>query len=318
MEDVPMRKILMLLVVMSFGLSAGEKVDPDKNKDEAYLEVDKGKVYIRSHPEGAVVKYVYRLKQKPVSFKPNGVLGKTPCMIALPLGHHMLKLEKPTYVDALVKVDITDTSIQKLDRIRLRNAMCRVDVIFMEEGWEIYVDGKPYREKGKTVTAPATIKVTHAEHVIEIRKGNKSRSMKTPAFDGVVVDLSKTRVRLNWRKPTKTAGWAGIEGKMLTVQAKEVLNTNVVLRRGQKIKIYPCETDTWKAMEKYAPVNYKGMDRKDESGVPYMSLMYRIGRVTKPVVSGAVIIGEGTIYLYALDPRSANNVGYIRVKIVGP
>lgn len=179
-----MRKSLVLFALICFGLSA----------NEAYLEVDKGKVFIRSNPTGAVVK----LKDK--------TLGTTPCMIALPVGKHVVKLTKVAYRDKLVNLDVKDTSILKPAVVQLQNAMCRVDVIFLEEeGWEIYVDGKPYKEKGKTLTAPATIKVTAGDHRIELRKGDKVRGVDVPAIDGMIMDMKKVKVKTKGRQKTKTS-----------------------------------------------------------------------------------------------------------------
>jgi hypothetical protein len=133
---------------------------PPVKPEKPPVKPEKSKLFIRSTPSCAGV---YLGEEK---------LGTTPCLLTLDVGTHELILKMDGYADAVRNFVLKDTTIHKPPVVHLGHKLRSVDIIFLEEGWQIFVDGEPYLENDKPVMAPATIKVSNDAHEIKLIKGN--------------------------------------------------------------------------------------------------------------------------------------------------
>ena len=121
--------------------------------------------------------------------------------------------------------------------------------------------------------------------------------------------------------------WNRLEGRLVTVSSDPRVpnSTGIILREGDWYRLFPCPTDTWNTSpERWPDVDYRGHNREPTAtsgGRPFMQLCYAIGtRKLEAVGNGKTISGVGELSLMPSDVEgggnSANNKGYIRVKIV--
>jgi hypothetical protein len=108
--------------------------------------------------------------------------------------------------------------------------------------------------------------------------------------------------------------WEKLKGKIITVDAGRGINaTSVMLSDGQKIRVVPHPTETWKIDDRgtVLKTTWKGgMTGRRASG----SLQCRVGEGIEQ--SPGIIAGIGQLSLFALGNRRLVITGTIRVKII--
>lgn len=114
-----------------------------------------------------------------------------------------------------------------------------------------------------------------------------------------------------------TQEYERIAGREITVEARAVLDTKVVLAKGERYLVFPNPTDLWAAAhsgEHSEPVNYLGREAGDpRSEDAPMSLVIRVDAAVMP---GFIAQGEGRLFLSAKDGGLEDNTGKVRVKLV--
>lgn len=159
------------------------KPEPKPELGEA-LPPPKSRLFVRSAPSRADV------------FLGDEKLGTTPCLLTLGIGTHELTLRKDGYSSVTKDFVLKNTDIHKPPVVHLGHKLRSVDVIFLEEGWQIFVDGKPYLEDGKPVMAPATVKVAVGKHEIQLVKGD----LEIRSEIGTEAELDLTKKKKEQRK----------------------------------------------------------------------------------------------------------------------
>jgi hypothetical protein len=108
--------------------------------------------------------------------------------------------------------------------------------------------------------------------------------------------------------------WEKLKGKIITVEAGNGINaTSVTLKEGQKIRVVPHPTETWKIDDRgnVLKTTWKGgMAGRRAAG----SLQCRVGDGIEQ--SPGIISGTGQLSLFALGNRKLSISGTIRVKIL--
>lgn len=108
--------------------------------------------------------------------------------------------------------------------------------------------------------------------------------------------------------------WEKLKGKIITVDAGKGINvTSVTLSEGQKIRVVPHPTETWKIDDRgdILTTTWKGgMSRRRAAG----SLQCRVGDGIEQ--TPGIITGSGQLSLFALANRRTVVSGTIRVKIL--
>jgi len=120
-----------------------------------------GKVYVKTDPAGAEITLVNGEGEN----QKLEVLGKTPSLIKVPLGMVKLIFTLKEHKSATLELDIKDTAIQKPDVVKMVAITYNVDVLYKEEGWNIWADGKDTSKK-----TPDTIELPFGDHKIVLKK----------------------------------------------------------------------------------------------------------------------------------------------------
>lgn len=298
-----MRTLVVLTLLASLSIIAKE----DKS--------NWGKLWVRSDPTGAKVSYARSESNKIHPYEHEQQLGKTPCLIRLPMGNHNLFLDKENHIRLIATHTITTKNIVKTKVYQLFEEKRAVDVIFDKPGWTIYVDGEVYKENGKPVMAPATIKVSDGEHKIELRKGKKAIHQEYTS--GNIVDLSQSVAK---DAPIEDIGfdnitaeqWNEFRGLLFNVFATKPLDTKITLS-GQEIIVLPHPDDKWKGNPRGKEVDYRGYVNST-GNIKINSLCCKIGSKKYPY--GIIKNAHGRLILQINGlGNNADNSGSIRVKI---
>lgn len=130
------------------------------------LVANEGKIYFRSEPSGAEVIIAANSLDNAKKFGS----GKTPCLVVVPFGSYSVKFSFKDYLDKWVPLEVKSDSIIKPDVVKLDMALISVDIIFLHEDWQVWLDGKPYEKDGAVVLAPATIKIPGGKHEVRLVK----------------------------------------------------------------------------------------------------------------------------------------------------
>lgn len=143
-----MRKLLIILLLSTTCLMAEEE----------------GKIYIRSNPSEA---RVFILMDK----TDYDFIGKTGEILKVPQGEQKFLIVLDDFENKMIEIDIRGTQIHKPEAIDLEPITYDVDIIFLEDGWQIIANEEPLTgEDGEPITAPATIQLAKGEHKIQLRK----------------------------------------------------------------------------------------------------------------------------------------------------
>jgi len=120
-----------------------------------------GKVYVKTDPAGAEITLVNGEGEN----QKLEALGKTPSLVKVPLGKVKLIFTLKEHRSTSLELDIKDTAIQKPDVVKMIAIMYNVDVLYKEEGWNIWSDGKDTGKK-----TPDTIELPFGDHKVTIKK----------------------------------------------------------------------------------------------------------------------------------------------------
>jgi len=165
------------------------------------LAAAEGQVFLRSEPNGAEVLLDVVNPSDPAKHELKSI-GKTPGLMRLPEGRHMIVMRLAKYKDTQAQLDITGTGIVKPDPYKLEVTTYPVDVILLDEGWNITVDKTPKLVDEKPVTAPATVELIEGKHEVALTKEGFE-----PMLKSVDVKDSKEKISLDFsaEKPKKAA-----------------------------------------------------------------------------------------------------------------
>jgi hypothetical protein len=89
-------------------------------------------------------------------------------MLKMPIGVQRIKLSKDGYLPIITNITV-DKKINKIE-YELDKELKDLNIIFLPEGWQVYVDGNPYLDDDKPVFAPASIVVSKGKHEIRLVK----------------------------------------------------------------------------------------------------------------------------------------------------
>jgi hypothetical protein len=115
---------------------------------------------------------------------------------------------------------------------------------------------------------------------------------------------------------TLSAGqWEKLKGKIITVDAGKGINaTGIMLSEGQKIRVVPHPTDTWKYDDRGNVLSMTWKGGMSSSRRAVGSLQCQVGNgIEKPP---GIITGVGQLSLFAITGRKITMNGTIRVKIL--
>lgn len=98
-------------------------------------------------------------------------------LLKMPIGVHRIKLSKDGYLPIITNITV-DKKINKIE-YELDKEMNDINIIFLHEGWQVYVDGNPYLDDDKPVFAPASIMVSKEKHEIRLVKGGFNDIVKS-------------------------------------------------------------------------------------------------------------------------------------------
>lgn len=152
-----------------------------------------GKLYVDSIPTRAVVSLVDKKMNKP--------LGVTKCLVYAPLGDQKILIQKSGYEDAVIDVKVEKKGIKRLDVVKLKPTALKTDVLSAEDGWRVFVDGKPAKDVyGEDAVTPCTVAYTSQTKSISIAKeGFRDQTFEIKAGD----DLSEVNFK---EKPRRGIG----------------------------------------------------------------------------------------------------------------
>jgi hypothetical protein len=97
-------------------------------------------------------------------------------LLKMPIGVQRIKLSKDGYLPIITNVTV-DKKINKIE-YELDTELIDMNIIFLPEGWQVYVDGNPYLDDNKPVFAPTTIRVSKEKHEIRLVKDGYNDIMK--------------------------------------------------------------------------------------------------------------------------------------------
>jgi hypothetical protein len=132
-------------------------------------------------------------------------------LLKMPIGVHRIKLSKDGYLPIITNITV-DKKINKIE-YELDKEMNDINIIFLHEGWQVYVDGNPYLDDDKPVFAPTSIMVSKEKHEIRLVKGGFNDIVKNVDVNKVVGNGSNCVVEFN-DKP--------VEGRS-TIVKKEIV-----------------------------------------------------------------------------------------------
>lgn len=160
-----------------------------------------GQVFLRTDPAGAeaFLQIEQGDKQELKS------LGKTPALLRLPEGRNFVTFKMPKYKEFQVEVDVLSQGIQKPEPYKLEVVSYPVDVIWLEEGWEISVDKVAQIKDEKPVTAPATLQLLDGKHDITLTKDGFE-----PLTKPILVKADKATLDFSQEKPKKAPKKAAV------------------------------------------------------------------------------------------------------------
>jgi len=124
-----------------------------------------GKAFIKSEPVGAAI----------ILVMPDGGkmdTGKTtPSLVQAPVGNQTLELSLKGYKPFSLPVAVDGKAIVKPDAAKMEPVTVPIDIIF-EDGWTVFVDGKPAKAvgTGKAAETPCTVEFLLGAHSIVLAK----------------------------------------------------------------------------------------------------------------------------------------------------
>jgi hypothetical protein len=275
-----------------------------------------GKLYVQSEPAGATI-----LVEVEQELRDTG--KKTPAMVNPAKGKALVVVRMDKYHDGRAEAEIGE-GIAKTGIIKMDAEKINVDILFIEDGWRVYVDGNPTNDMGgKNALTPCTISMSLGEREITLSKngfvditqkiiisknmyeitGKITKSKQKPTIVAATIDFDKLTEEQ----------WKTIDGieKVIMANEKET-HTGIDILDGQEFIIIPNNKDKWSDSGK--PCNYKGkITSKD---VIWMNLCYKIGDGNKLQVSNESVKGQGKLFLLPNDGMTQDNYGFIRIKIV--
>lgn len=126
-----------------------------------YAEEREGKIFVKSEPTGVEISLTIGEGENQ-KFE---VLGKTPILAKVPLGKVKLILQMKEYKSAVLELEVKDTTIQKPEAVKLAPILYNIDVLYKEEGWAIWADGKDTGKK-----TPDTVELQAGDHKVVLKK----------------------------------------------------------------------------------------------------------------------------------------------------
>ena len=149
---------------MQQSLAAMQKVG-EKSTLETYKPAHTdGKVFVKSEPVDAAIILITADGGKMDTGK------KTPSLIQLPVGRQTLELTHKGYKSFALIVEVDGKAIAKPDAAKLEPLTVPVDITF-EEGWTVFVDGKPAKAVGTgKAETPCTVELPLGGHELGLGK----------------------------------------------------------------------------------------------------------------------------------------------------
>ena len=170
-------------------------------------------------------------------------------LVKLPIGKQEIKLFKDGFAPLIAVVNV-DRKINKVE-FNLESFLMYVDVVFLVEGWQIYVDKVPYLDSGgKPVFAPTTIILTKQKHEVRLVKGGFNDIIKNVDVNKVVGNDSNYVVEFK-DKP--------VEGRS-TIVKKEIKKEEPKKEEEEKLskdKSVSWAIGKWKTPVEVFQINYE-------------------------------------------------------------
>jgi len=140
---------------------------------------EEGKLYVDSSPSKAAV---FLVKEEM-----NAPLGMTKCLVRVPVGDQKLLFKKAGYEDFVLALKVENRGIKRLDVVKLKPVQLKADVLSAEDGWWVFVDGKPVKDVfGKDAVTPCTVVYTPQTRSVSIAKeGYRDQTFQIKAGDDI-------------------------------------------------------------------------------------------------------------------------------------
>ena len=138
--------------------------------------------------------------------------------------------------------------------------------------------------------------------------GNPSNTLSATSADALAKRIAAGA--------TSADDYGKMAGREFTIDARALLDTKVVLHKGDRYLVFPHPNDTWAAAprgEHAERVNYRGRQSSDPELKAGMSLVIRVGEAE---IAGFIAHGEGPLVLGPKDDITEDNLGEIRIKLV--
>jgi len=256
-------------------------------------------------------------------------------LLKMPVGVHRIKLSKDGYLPIITNITV-DKKINKIE-YELDKEMNDINIIFLHEGWQVYVDGNPYLDDDKPVFAPASIMVSKEKHEIRLVKGGFNDIVKRINGEDTVEikdepirgkSTIKKKKEIKETKKENTTNftnsfdfenysieqWNNISGITVIVSSKSTLDTKINIDETHKFAIVPNPDDRWASSpDPLHECNYRGLKNYPHNGKFTMALCYKVNNFIEQY---GVTKGTGRLILFANDNKYDDNRGNIRVKLV--
>lgn len=138
-----------------------------------------GRVYVTSEPDGA---NVYVVKTVNGNTTEEATPGATPLMVTLDVRvePYELILRKDGFKEKRFSIQVGKAAIIKPPAQKMDPATRNVDVIYEEDGWQVFVDGKAVNDvEGNVAKTPCTIQLPEgAKDVAIAKEGFNDQNMK--------------------------------------------------------------------------------------------------------------------------------------------
>ena len=132
-----------------------------------------GMIAIKSNQPNTIIQVCKETKSEGKTVPLWVNIGITPkdgsyVLLKMPIGVQRIKLSKDGYLPIITNITV-DKKINKIE-YELDTELIDMNIIFLLEGWQVYVDGNPYLDDDKPVFAPTTIRVSKEKHEIRLVK----------------------------------------------------------------------------------------------------------------------------------------------------
>lgn len=168
------------------------------------------KVFIKSDPAGAEIILNLTEDGKVVQ----KTIGKTAALVTIPAGRQTLTLILKGYKVGVLDVDVKAGAINKPDPVKLEQETVKVDVLFAEEGWQVFIDKKPVNDiNARSAVVPCTISLPKGTYNIAlIKNGYKDISQKVNIDNDTTVEMKGAVVveqKIPWKDAALVAFYVG-------------------------------------------------------------------------------------------------------------